>query len=121
MVVPERRLYAEILRIEHDSMPPTIIYEDNHAAIFTALNDGFVRNGSRHMQVKYHYTRELIAEGLVDVKYMSGETIPADMLTKILPRPRAHTLLPAFFGMTHHEMTQPAIRATKRRTADQAE
>jgi hypothetical protein len=122
MVVPERRLYAEILRTPHDTMAPTVIYEDNHAAIYTALNDGFVRNGSRHMQVKYHYTRELIAEGLVDVKYMSGETIPADMLTKILARPRAHTLLPSFFGLTHHEMVPAASGAAKpRRTATQAE
>ena len=108
MVVPERRLFAEITRSTLEAMPPTTIFEDNQAAVFTANNDGFVRSGSRHMLVKYHYTRECIADGQVRVVFMSGDAIPSDMLTKILHRPKAHALLPMFFGMTHHEMLHAA-------------
>lgn len=109
LVVPERRLYADIQRTNVEDMLPTVIYEDNQAVVFTANNDGFVRSGSRHMLVKYYYTRECIEEGLVTVMFMSGDVIPADMMTKILPRPRAHSLIPALFGMTHHEMQTPKV------------
>jgi hypothetical protein len=96
-----------------EDTPPAIIYEDNMAAIHIARNAGLITSGTRHMAVKYYFVRQAMDEGLVDVSHMSGTTIPSDLLTKILPRPRQQELLPSFFGRTHHEMM--GIRTSKAR------
>ena len=39
---------------------------------------------SKHIDIRYHYIREVIDEGKVDVFFIDGNDNPADMFTKNL-------------------------------------
>jgi len=65
-----------------DSIPmPCVIYNDNEGAIALAVEGRYSQN-SRHVQVKYMFTHNLIKAGLITVKWMSTHTLHADILTK---------------------------------------
>ncbi len=46
----------------------------------------------KHYDIKLHHIRDTIAQGLVTVHYCPTDTMPADILTKALPRPRLEEL-----------------------------
>ena len=46
----------------------------------------------KHCAIAYHRTREAIAAGIVRIAWESGDTNLADLLTKLMPRPRLHEL-----------------------------
>ena len=41
---------------------------------------------SKHIDIRYHYIREVIERGLVKVEFIKGSNNPADLLTKNLGR-----------------------------------
>ena len=40
---------------------------------------------TKHIQLKYHYIRELVNNGVMSLKKIQGAKNPADMLTKEVP------------------------------------
>lgn len=40
---------------------------------------------TKHVDIKLHFVREVIAQGLVKVKKIPTEHNPSDMITKVLP------------------------------------
>ena len=60
------------------------VYCDSQSAIALAKNAVF-HGRTKHMQVKYHFIRDLIAEGWVNVVKISTVYNPADIFTKVLP------------------------------------
>ena len=60
---------------------PTLILEDNQAAICLAKNPQF-HGRAKHIDIKYHFVREQVASGNIAVKYCRSEDMLADMLTK---------------------------------------
>jgi hypothetical protein len=46
----------------------------------------------KHNAIAYHRTREAQAAGIIRIAWESGDTNIADLLTKLLPRPRMHEL-----------------------------
>ena len=56
-------------------------------AMAVAKNPVF-HNRTKHIAIKYHFIREKIQEGLIDLHYMKGEKILADGFTKSLPKIR---------------------------------
>ena len=82
------RSLLEELGYPQDATP---ICSDNQGAIFTASNP--VQNSrTKHIDIWYHYVREQIAAGKVEIFYIEGEENPADMFTKNL----AHVLFLKF-------------------------
>lgn len=72
------------------AIKPTIIYEDNQGSI--ALTDNLIfRSKTKHIQVKYHYIRDMVKDGEVKVMYMPTSRMLADGLTKALPAPAVQT------------------------------
>jgi hypothetical protein len=63
----------------------TVLYEDNQSAIHMVNGRGSFQK-SKHVNVKYHYTRDLIKKGLIDVVYCPTKEMRADVLTKGLTR-----------------------------------
>ncbi len=61
----------------------TVIYADNQGAIQLAENSIFQKR-SKHMAVKYHYTRDLIQSGEITMQYKKTQEMIADGLTKPL-------------------------------------
>jgi len=73
---------------------PLIIYGDNQGALALAMNpDSHPR--SKHVDIQYHFTRELIHAGRITVKYLPTKLMIADALTKPLPRPQFEVLTEA--------------------------
>src|SRR6185503_18899322 len=60
---------------------PTLIAEDNKGCIAVSSNNR-TDNRTKHIDVKYHYVREQIRKGQVQVHYVPTERMIADMFTK---------------------------------------
>lgn len=61
-----------------------IMYEDNEGAIRLA-NNPLSSLRSKHIDVRYHFIRNEVSEGRVEVKHIRTESQRADILTKALP------------------------------------
>jgi hypothetical protein len=63
--------------------PPTVLYEDNQGAIALASN-AMVNQRSKHIDIRYHYVRQMVQRGTVTIVYCRTEEMLADILTKAL-------------------------------------
>ena len=59
----------------------TIIFEDNQSAISMAKNPQF-HGRTKHIGIKYHFIREQVNSGTVELRYCCTGEMVADMLTK---------------------------------------
>ncbi|CAI7771213.1 unnamed protein product [Closterium sp. NIES-53] len=79
-IVWHRRLLAEF---GEEQQGPTPLYCDSQGAIALAKNP--VLHGlTKHMRVKWHWTRSMVAAGEVELHYVKTTGQPADMMTKRL-------------------------------------
>ena len=78
-VVLEAKQILECLGFEVET--PIKIYIDNVAAIHVARNN-FGRTTTRHVNVRYHFVRELVADGVIEVMFIRTKENPSDILTK---------------------------------------
>ncbi|CAI7870020.1 unnamed protein product [Closterium sp. NIES-53] len=79
-IVWQRRLLAEL---GEEQQGPTPLYCDSQCAIALAKNP--VLHGLiKHMRVKWHWTRSMVAAGEVELHYVKTTRQPADMMTKRL-------------------------------------
>ncbi|CAI7911743.1 unnamed protein product [Closterium sp. NIES-53] len=79
-IVWQRRLLAEL---GEEQQGPTPLYCDSQGAI--ALAKIPVLHGlTKHMRVKWHWTRSMVAAGEVELHYVKTTGQPADMMTKRL-------------------------------------
>lgn len=63
----------------------TTIYCDNQSAIHMSKNNMYHRR-SKHIDIRYHYSREMRERGEIDVQHTSTNEMKADILTKSLPK-----------------------------------
>jgi hypothetical protein len=63
----------------------TTIHEDNQPAIHIASNP-VTSSNSKHFDVRLHYTREKVEEGIIKIAYCETNLMVADMMTKSLDR-----------------------------------
>ena len=62
---------------------PMNIQCDNQGAVFLAKNKTPTR--MKHVDVRYHFIRELIEQGVIQLEYINTKSNTADALTKNLP------------------------------------
>ncbi|PWA63339.1 zinc finger, CCHC-type [Artemisia annua] len=70
---------------------PIKMYCDNSAAITFAHEPGLMR-GTRHFPIKYHYVREQVAIGEIELLKVHTDDNLADQLTKALPGTKLYNL-----------------------------
>ncbi|CAI7881127.1 unnamed protein product [Closterium sp. NIES-54] len=124
-IVWQRRLLAELGEEQQGS---TLLYCDSQGAIALAKNP--VLHGlTKHMRVKWHWTRSMVAAGEVELHYVKTTRQPADMMTKRLveqqhwkpPRPSARcSWPPGPSAPAAATATTAAIAATNTATAASA-
>ena len=68
------------------------IYTDNNGALLLAKNPIF-HERTKHIAVKYHYIRDLIIKGIIDLNYIPSKDQKADGLTKPLDRTKFNEFL----------------------------
>lgn len=87
-VVWIRRLLQDL---GSDQTKPTILFCDNQSAIKLVRNPQFHQR-TKHIDVKFHFIRDLQDEHVVDVVYVNTESQLADLFTKGLDGPRFRKL-----------------------------
>jgi hypothetical protein len=60
-----------------------ILFGDNKGSQFWAENP-VTEKKSKHVDIRYHFIRDLVAEGKIAVSFIQGSKNPADLLTKNL-------------------------------------
>jgi len=78
-----RRLMKEI---GLDQIRPTIIYQDNQAAITISHNAGSLRKQTKHQEMRVYKMRELLENGDFVIKFCKSARMVADIFTKNLGR-----------------------------------
>jgi hypothetical protein len=76
-----RNLFSE-LGIE---LAPILLFGDNQGSIFIASNP-VQEKCSKHIDLCYHYIRDVVQDGKVELFFVEGTQNPADMFTKNLGR-----------------------------------
>jgi len=79
-IVHLRNLLAEL---KFTQMVPTIIFEDNQAAIAMSQNK-ITSSKTKHIKIKFHYIKELVQDNDITLAYCPTEEQIADILTKAL-------------------------------------
>ena len=81
------REYAYLIQIlcefDYDVNMPVEIFQDNMSTIKTVINGRFNAR-TRHINVRYHYTHDLVKEGAICIKHIPTDLMPSDVLTKAL-------------------------------------
>ena len=62
---------------------PTVIYCDNQSCIKLSENPVF-HDQSKHIEIRYHFIRDWVQRGAVQLVYVSTDDQVADILTKSL-------------------------------------
>ena len=84
-VVWLRRLLTDIQAIPEG---PTVIMEDNQGAIGIPIQHA----RTKHIDIRYHYVREALQQGIICLSLCPTDKQLADLLTKGLPRERFEVL-----------------------------
>ena len=75
-----QQFLAEILK----EQIPAKLYSDNEAALKLVKTQTFHKR-TRHIEHRYHYIRELVEQGYLQLRGIAGKENPSDILTKMLP------------------------------------
>jgi hypothetical protein len=62
---------------------PTMIYYDNQSCIKVSKNP-FFHNKCKNIEIQYHFIRDYVQRGAVELQYISTDEQVADILTKSL-------------------------------------
>ena len=62
---------------------PMVLYCDNQGAVLLSANS-IQNKRSKHIDLKHHFIREMVSDGLVNIQYISTTEMIADILTKNL-------------------------------------
>ncbi|KAL5549510.1 hypothetical protein UlMin_004741 [Ulmus minor] len=60
------------------------VYSDSQSSIFLCKNPVF-HDRTKHIDVKYHFIRDVVSQGIINLQKIPSEFNPADMGTKVLP------------------------------------
>jgi hypothetical protein len=75
----------------------TKIFEDNQGCIALSRNP-VLHKRTKHIEIRYHFIRERIESGEIDLIYIPTQKQQADILTKALPKPQFELLRTVVMG-----------------------
>ena len=78
-----RYLKQLLLDLDVDVDVPVEVFQDNMSTI-RLVQSGRFNPRTRHMNVRYHYTHDLVEKGAVQITHRASESMPSDVLTKAL-------------------------------------
>ena len=90
-----KRLLEELLQ---KTFGPIKINADNQGAISLAKNPT-QHDRSKHVDIKYHFCRECVSSGNVEVEHVSSEDNVADVMTKAASKGKLSKFRDVLFGV----------------------
>jgi hypothetical protein len=78
---------------------PIEVFEDNQGTIAMTENP-IISDRSKHINVKYHFARDLVEDKTIKITYCPTQHNIADIFTKSLPRPQ-HQYLTGLLGLVN--------------------
>ena len=66
-------------------LEPTVIHCDNLSCVQMSMNHVF-HDKSKHIEIRYHFIRDMVQKGAVELQYIPTDDQTVDVLTKPLPR-----------------------------------
>jgi len=79
-------------------MFPIRIHVDNQSAMSLANNPTFHAR-TKHIAIQYHFVREKVNDGMIELEFCPSEIMIADIMTKPLG-PQKHTSMINMMGLT---------------------
>ena len=76
--------FISTLEVVHSSFKPLKLFCDNFAALSFSINTKSTSH-SKHIDVKFFFVKEKVAESFISVEHMSTTSMLVDSLTKGLP------------------------------------
>lgn len=70
---------------EKYTAPPINVFFDNQSAIELSKNNVFHKR-SKHIDISFHFTRELVDKKEIIIHYLQTDYMPADIFTKALTK-----------------------------------
>nr|GEX70191.1 retrotransposon protein, putative, unclassified [Tanacetum cinerariifolium] len=83
------------------------LYCDNHSAIALCCNN-VQHSRSKHIDIRYHFIREQVENGVVELYFVMADYQLANIYTKALPRERFEFLLPRLDKMADENVPAKA-------------
>ena len=83
-----------------DHHGPTDLYEDNQSCILICMKEG-ISERTKHIEVKYFFTRDCIHDGTIALKKIKTDLQPADLATKALPKDAHQRHAKTLVGQAH--------------------
>ena len=62
-------------------LEPTVVFGDNQSAMELAYND-VINEPTKHVEVKYHFSKEKVQDGTIVFNYISAQEMTADIMGK---------------------------------------
>ena len=70
------------LKVTSSEEPVTIMSDSQSSIAYT--KDPKFNSKTKHIDIKYHYVKDMVARGEVNLKYISTHDMIADLLTKVV-------------------------------------
>ena len=83
--------------VPQESFRPIVIHVDNTGAIALGKNN-MVTKRSKHIDIRYHFTRECYVDGLINIVHVPTSANLADVLTKPMSRQKLDVFDGLLFG-----------------------
>ncbi|KMQ90722.1 retrovirus-related pol polyprotein from transposon tnt 1-94 [Lasius niger] len=77
-------LHSLLTELGLSRMAATMLYVNNRGAQYLA-HDHLYHPRTKHIDIRYHFLRQSIAQGSVTLEHVSTNEMIADILTKALP------------------------------------
>ena len=113
-----RELLRELDIGSIDTKMPTTVYADKKGAISLAKTTAYHKR-SKHIAVRYHWTRQMLTTGEINLEYLPTDQMLADGMTKPL-RPTKHAEFVRMLGLKRKDEVRAAGFATKAPTPPRA-
>jgi hypothetical protein len=83
------------------------IFSDNQASIYWCTEANVKHQATKHIDIRYKYVRELVTDGVINLKWIATKMMVADILTKHLPNTTFVFLRNLFFNVGTPEQHVP--------------
>lgn len=90
-----KRLVEELCQVSFGAIPMNV---DNQGAIDVSKNPT-QSDRSKHFDIKYHFCRECVSRGVVEVIHVPTDDNVADLMTKAVSKPKLAKFRDALFGV----------------------